>query len=391
MQKEAEWEEKMRQRKEEREKQNDLKNKRPNRRHKRKLTETNDDVRRGKSQSNNTENIIETETTIGELKRFVKTSKTPCTKNDKRCKAPKLDNKPTVFPIVNKEQSLNRNFSCDLPFWFGRIEPFRGTKFSYIKQDNFLQRNQVLSGFVGKAKEGNISDEEDPLCGIKYQFQSLKKTPALKPPAENGTYLESNRICDIDNEETCNNLKLINNTGMENKSRALPYDCTSQDEVKTNDEIKPAQIIILGNDEILNQSDDEPPDEGPILRVSPVISHSKIDVTAIGNIIPTTRCDIPDNGTKLDQKTASSSPLSAEVKCVSSSNTENQERPKEYSNKKFENKNEPCFKRRSFKVIRKAPQPPTLLEKLLAKNVEKERDELLQCIRYVVDKKFLQN
>ena len=48
----------------------------------------------------------------------------------------------------------------------------------------------------------------------------------------------------------------------------------------------------------------------------------------------------------------------------------------------------PTFKRRSFKVIRKAPHPPTLLEKLLVQDVEKERDELLQCIRYVVDKNY---
>ena len=48
------------------------------------------------------------------------------------------------------------------------------------------------------------------------------------------------------------------------------------------------------------------------------------------------------------------------------------------------------IKRRSFKILRKSIHPPTLLEKLLTNNIEKERDELLQCIRYVVDNNFLQ-
>ena len=47
-------------------------------------------------------------------------------------------------------------------------------------------------------------------------------------------------------------------------------------------------------------------------------------------------------------------------------------------------------KRKSFKILRKSIHPPTLLEKLLVTNIEKERDELLQCIRYVCDNDFLQ-
>ena len=390
MQKEAEREEKFRQRREEREKQNELKPKRPNRRQKRNITGNNDEVRTEMPQSKSTENI-ETPKTIGELKKFVKTSKTPCTKNDdKRCKVPRFDNKSTVFPIVNKTQSLHRNVICDFPFWFGSIEPFRGTKFNYKKQDQFLEKNQSLSGFVGKDKECNISDEEDPLCGIKYdKFKSLEKTRAPKNPSLNDTYVQSNTICVVNNEERGTNLTSQNNTGKEIKSRSLNYDCTNGDDA--NNDIKPAQKTILGNDEKLIQSDDEPPDEGPILRASPVISHSTIDVTAIGSKNGTTQCNVSDHEAKLDQKSAFSSLFSVDVKSTSPSKIVNQEIRKDHSKKQFENKNEPCFKRRSFKVVRKTPQPPTLLEKLLVKNIEKERDELLQCIRYVVDKKFLQN
>jgi hypothetical protein len=46
------------------------------------------------------------------------------------------------------------------------------------------------------------------------------------------------------------------------------------------------------------------------------------------------------------------------------------------------------FVRNPFRVNSRRSVPPTLLEKLLAKDIEMEHSELLQCVKYVVENSF---
>jgi len=145
------------------------------------------------------------------------------------------------------------------------------------------------------------------------------------------------------------------------------------------------QNSAMLNKSIDYESDDEPPDESPILRKSSI----------------ETPCTVANKGNEIileakqEEECVSLCPPGTDadpVDDIFANNSKKQENAVEPQRSNCDTSSiiDKTSKRKSFKILRKSIHPPTLLEKLLITNIEKERDELLQCIRYVCDNDFLQ-
>ena len=251
----------------------------------------------------------------------------------------------------------------DQPFWFGYIEPFKGTKYDYTEHFKQSDMYQKLNAASSQESESKISDEEEnDSCTVPIAediFESSLKDQTTGDAFWNTRYLKANQL-DPKKDHSC--LHSNSNIKEVKTINSLPekhHKVTS----KAFEEIDEAQSSAVEKPE---PSDDQPPDEMPVLRKSPLTIGQSEDVS-LQNL---------DKNVITDNSILANQDMGATKSCQNSS-------------KSGEFNIESCPRRRSFKIIRKAPQPPTLLEKLLTKNIEQERDELLQCLRYVVEKKYL--
>ena len=298
------------------------------------------------------------------------------------------ENTSNPYRKKRSKQNVSSIAPADLPFWFGLIEPFKGTKYDYNeesgmsesrtspiqklntffdeqlatrpvpKQTGGQQTNEHCSSILNGVINGIFSQAEDDPIVINSQYnkkQAVTQSSTMATPMKDGP------------------------CGSQIPTRSGTY-------VDMNDEnVSKISTIPRG----LDQDDpEEPPDEEPVLREIPVTI-----IEPGSECIATSKdANVSRNMTMLDN---TSMQLSNQNPTLIKNPSQSNPHPKGHANKAANpnhNSNfDPEVKRHSFKVVRKAPQPPTLLEKLLNDNIERERDELVQCIRYVVGKQFFQD
>ena len=348
-QKELEREEEWKRRKEEREKISDTKEKRQNRRKKRKHPEENQEQKKLPSDvsiqqnidTKGTENSPTEEKVITNVTESIKETANLTqhnTENNTGSKRPKYAAQANNKSIPNNLE-VNLALNRDQPFWYGYIEPFKGTKHNYEAHSV----NLVTNNKVTPLDEATISEEESS--------HNLRKS---KVPHKCKTIVDFS-VNKIDQSNSA--MKAVNlnsSAGLDNQ-----------------------QSI---------ESDDEPPDESPILRKSSMSDQSNVTSNEIKEMcqseetvpVKDSLCPPGTNADRIDDAFATKQHKNQEV-------SSSHQRSSDTNNLAHKTN-----QRHSFKILRKSIHPPTLLEKLLTSSVEKERDELLQCIRYVVDNKFLQ-
>ena len=285
------------------------------------------------------------------------------------------------------KQNVSTISRADLPFWFGLIEPFKGTKYDYNeesgmsesrtspiqlntffdeqlaprpvpKQTGGQQTNVHCSSILNGVINGIFSQAEDDPIVINSQYnkkQAVTLSSTMVQPNKDGP---------------CGNQIPTTRSG------------TCADMIDEN----VSKISPIPRDLDQDESE-EPPDEEPVLREIPVT------IIEPGSECKETSKDAYVSRNMMVDNTLMQ--LSNQNSTLIKNPSQNNPHPKGHANKAANpnhNSNfDPEVKRHSFKVVRKAPQPPTLLEKLLNDNIERERDELVQCIRYVVGKQFFQD
>ena len=297
------------------------------------------------------------------------------------------ENTSNPYRKKRAKENVSTIARADLPFWFGLIEPFKGTKYDYNeesgmsesrtspiqlntffdeqlaprpvpKQRGGQQTNVHCSSILNGVINGIFSQAEDDPIVINSQHnkkQAVTQSSTMVQPNKDGPC--GNQI-PTTRSGTC--ADMID----ENVSKISPIPCD------------------LDQDE-----SEEPPDEEPVLREIPVT------IIEPGSECKETSKDAYVSRNMMVDNTLMQ--LSNQNSTLIKNPSQNNPHPKGHANKAANpnhNSNfDPEVKRHSFKVVRKAPQPPTLLEKLLNDNIERERDELVQCIRYVVGKQFFQD
>ena len=347
-QKELEREEEWRKRQEEKEKLSDSKAKRQSRRKKRKNPEheelqSNPAVVSVSEEVDSQKISINTEKNDIHVKeRDPESNIAKNNSNEEKSKRTKLATPVDSDSTQGAKVSLNMVLNKDLPFWYGYIEPFKGTKYDYDKTKVSVLHTEDRNSSLHQDRKEKQMDA----VTTKNSFDQYKESD--KRILKNVRLHENNPSFNLENTA------YSQNSGMLNKSRDY-------------------------------ESDDEPPDESPILRKSSI--EAACSVVNKGNSI------IPEE--KLEKECAAMCPPGTDadpVDDIFANNSKKQENAIEpqKSNCDASSVIDKTSKRKSFKILRKSIHPPTLLEKLLITNIEKERDELLQCIRYVCDNDFLQ-
>ena len=347
-QKELEREEEWKKRQEEKEKLSDSKVKRQSRRKKRKNPE-HEELQHAPTVSVS-EEVISLEISINTEKNDIHVKE-----NDPEANIAKKTNsnveksKRTKLAIpVDRDsaQGAKRNFDMvlnkDLPFWYGYIEPFKGTKYDYDKTSVSVFHTEVRNSSLHPDRK----DKQIDAVTTKNTFDQYKESD--KTILKNVRLRENNPCINLEKTASLQNASMLN--------KSMDYD-----------------------------SDDEPPDESPILRESSI----------------ETPCTVANKGSEIifeekqEKEYADMCPPGTDadpVDDIFANNSKKQENAIEPQRSICDTSSmiDKTSKRKSFKILRKSIHPPTLLEKLLITNIEKERDELLQCIRYVCDNDFLQ-
>ena len=298
------------------------------------------------------------------------------------------ENTSNPYRKKRSKQNVSSIAPADLPFWFGLIEPFKGTKYDYNeesgmsesrtspiqklntffdeqlaprpvpKQTGGQQTNVHCSSILNGVINGIFSQAEDDPIVINSQYnkkQAVTQSSTMVQPNKDGP---------------CGNQIPTTRSG------------TCADMIDEN----VSKISPIPRDLDQDESE-EPPDEEPVLREIPVT------IIEPGSECKETSKDAYVSRNMMVDNTLMQ--LSNQNSTLIKNPSQNNPHPKGHANKAANpnhNSNfDPEVKRHSFKVVRKAPQPPTLLEKLLNDNIERERDELVQCIRYVVGKQFFQD
>ena len=293
------------------------------------------------------------------------------------------ENTSNPYRKKSAKQNINTIACADLPFWFGLIEPFKGTKYDYDAESGMSE-----SGTSPIPKLNTFFDEQVAPRPVPKQMNV--HCNSILNGVINGIFNQAEDGPIVINSQHDKKHAVTRSSTMATPKKDGP--CRSQ--IPTARSGKSADI----NDEHVSKSSpilrdldqdesEEPPDEEPVLR--------EISVTIIepGSVCTEAPKDayVSQNITMVDN---TSMQLSNQNLTLMKNSSQNIPHPKGHANKaanpNHKSDFDPEVKRHSFKVVRKAPQPPTLLEKLLNDNIERERDELVQCIRYVVEKKFFQ-
>ena len=297
------------------------------------------------------------------------------------------ENTSNPYRKKRAKENVSTIARADLPFWFGLIEPFKGTKYDYNEESGMsesrtspIQLNtffdeQLAPRPVPKQRGGqqtNVHCSSIVNGVINNIFSQAEDDPIVINSQHNKkqAVTQSSTMVQPNKDGPCGNQIPTTRSGTcadmidENVSKISPIPCD------------------LDQDE-----SEEPPDEEPVLREIPVT------IIEPGSECKETSKDAYVSRNMMVDNTLMQ--LSNQNSTLIKNPSQNNPHPKGHANKAANpnhNSNfDPEVKRHSFKVVRKAPQPPTLLEKLLNDNIERERDELVQCIRYVVGKQFFQD
>ena len=299
------------------------------------------------------------------------------------------ENTSNQYRKKRAKENVSTIARADLPFWFGLIEPFKGTKYDYNeesgvsesrkspiqklntffdeqlaprpvpKQTGGQQTNAHCSSILNGVINGIFCQAEDDPFVINSQYnktQAVTQSSTKAQPKKDGH-------CGSQLPTTRSGTSADMNDDNVSKISQIPRD--------------------LDQDE-----SEEPPDEEPVLREIPVTI-----IEPGSECIETSKDAYVSRNMTMEDNTLlqlSNQNLTV-IKNPSQSNPHLKGHANKAANPNHKSNFDPEVKRHSFKVVRKAPQPPTLLEKLLNDNIERERDELVQCIRYVVEKQFLQD
>ena len=418
-QREAQREEVLRKRREEREqfKSNEAQQKRPRRNRKRKQIERPKDLNEGSEEiiANRilTSEIVELDCakTLGaemskeESARLESLNKRDVSNQisvqgdqDKKNLKQKLEHRHLTLPHKPMKHSISHyKFKSDLPFWFGRIEKFKGTQ--YHNKDRNASESTENSVMVNDAEIELSDDEHVPKNKLVPVPRDENTHFSQEEPQTANQRITSDNINPnatyFDIRDTTSSLELIAVTRANElapQHYSVPYrsndNCSSMS--KNSEKIKLCDNPSLDiNGKIEESDNDEAPEEGPVLRESPDRSllHNVRDLGAKTNL-PNA---FHDRERKFSEIPVNSKAKENQQSCNSPEKNGGSPRPiQNLSSKSCKAKSDINPQRRQFKIIKKSFYPPTLLEKLLADNIEKERDELLQCTRFVVEKNFFQ-
>ena len=297
------------------------------------------------------------------------------------------ENTSNPYRKKRAKENVSTIARADLPFWFGLIEPFKGTKYDYNEESGMsesrtspIQLNtffdeQLAPRPVPKQRGGqqtNVHCSSIVNGVINNIFSQAEDDPIVINSQHNKkqAVTQSSTMVQPNKDGPCGNQIPTTRSG------------TCADMIDEN----VSKISPIPRDLDQDESE-EPPDEEPVLREIPVtIIEPGSECKETSKDAYVSRNMMVDN--TLMQLSNQNSTL---IKNPSQNNPHLKGHANKAANPNHNSNFDPEVKRHSFKVVRKAPQPPTLLEKLLNDNIERERDELVQCIRYVVEKQFLQD
>lgn len=233
--------------------------------------------------------------------------------------------------------------------------PFRGTSCVYATKEEFIERSEFDD------YEWNVDDDD-------VSYNNKNETNAIQSVRFDGNN---------DDEPE-----------LQNQIRSVPLDGNNDKEP----ELQTTQInnvnglsFLIGNYSDSDDNDDTIPNETINVNEQTILSKEPPTNNLNGNLISSNAINVTDD----DEPPVEMKIIrhrDEDDNCTNETVNESRRVHKERKNKKAKLKKNQPIKTNVYNRRRK----PTLLEELLREEIRHERNVLLQCVRYVVNKNFFQ-